>query len=151
MPSVGIEGVVRPDMDFPVITDQPALVNWVLKRVQDPALYVLVSYVHVDARGDDVRAGGGEFVALTNVGANVVDLAGWTLRDAAGHTVTLPPNRFLGPGQRLRVRVAAGTDTTEEVFAGRGRAILNNRTGDRLELADASGRVVHVVSWEASK
>lgn len=128
----------------------PALAD-VHRLALDPALYVLITYVHIDPRSTDVREGGGEFVRLENIGPAVADVSGWTLRDRAGHVVRLPGRCYIGAGQALHVHTAPGTDTSTHVFAQRRAAILNNRDGDRLELADASGRVVHVVNWEAGR
>lgn len=122
-----------------------------LRLANDPALYVLVTYVHVDPRGADVRGGGGEFVQLTNIGPTVADVSGWSLRDRAGHVLRLPGRCYIGAGQVLHVHTAPGTNTATHVFAQRRAAILNNRDGDRLELIDATGRVVHVVNWEVGR
>lgn len=128
----------------------PAIAD-VHRLTLDPALYVLITYVHVDPQGADVREGGGEYVRLENIGPTVADVSGWSLRDRAGHVVRLPGRSYIGAGQVLHVHTAPGTNTTTHVFAQRRAAILNNRNGDRLELVDATGRVVHVVNWEAGR
>lgn len=96
------------------------------------------SSVHIAALmpnpdGADV---GNEWVKLKNGTSVAVNLNAWKLRDEANHTVTL--SGTIAPGDELKIELSAG------------QMPLNN-SGDEVELLDASGTSVHVVSYSSDQ
>lgn len=98
-------------------------------------------------------AGMPEWIELTNVDADSVDLAGWVLRDAAGGRAVLSAPGRLPPGGSVVVASAAGL---EAALPGREACItiipqlpsLNNG-GDELALLDAGGRRVDTMVYRS--
>jgi endonuclease/exonuclease/phosphatase family metal-dependent hydrolase len=84
--------------------------------------------VHPDAAGRESENLDDEYVVIANATSDEISLVGWTLLDAAGHS--LPLSGALGAGQMRRI--------TSKEF---GSAVWNN-TGDIIELLDASARRV---------
>ena len=92
-----------------------------------------------------------EWVLLTNLGDDAVDLSGWTLTDNAGSDplgdATLPPRASLLITAACAALIEAPSADADLVLAdaaiGRG---LSNR-GDLLELRDAAGGLIDAVSW----
>jgi competence protein ComEC len=99
--------------------------------------------VQFDAEGDDRKAENlnTEWVEVKNSGNAPQDLSGWTLSDASNHTYTFPQNFVLGAGDSVKVRTGSGTDSTSDLYWGRGSPIWNN-DGDTATLKDEDGRTV---------
>jgi hypothetical protein len=102
-----------------------------------------ISAVQFDAEGDDRKAENlnTEWVEVKNSGNAPQDLSGWTLSDASNHTYTFPQNFVLGAGDSVKVRTGSGTDSTSDLYWGRGSPIWNN-DGDTVTLKDEDGRTV---------
>ncbi len=66
---------------------------------------------------------GNEFVVLKNTGQVAVDLAGYRLRDRAGHRLTLPSYQ-LDPGAKVKVYTGRGTSKVGKLYVGK-RASVN--------------------------
>jgi len=88
----------------------------------------------------------GEHVVIRNDTAAAVDLGGWRLSDAAGHTYTIPAGSSLAPGHDLRVWTGPGANNATDVHMGRRAAIWNN-TGDTATLRNASGAQVATYAY----
>jgi hypothetical protein len=82
----------------------------------------------------------GEHVIVHNDGVTVLDVGGWTLRDAAGrpHVYTFRPGRQISPSTSLRLWSGRGQDSEADVYWGRRRAVWNN-SGDVAVLRDPEG------------
>jgi hypothetical protein len=76
---------------------------------------------------------GRETVTLLNASPARVDLAGWALTDAAGGRHTLAGT--IEAGDTLRVRLGAALQLAND--------------GDTIALADAAGRIVGQVAYQA--
>jgi hypothetical protein len=123
---------------------------WAIHAIQPESPHgVLITHAVYDPAGSDVRLEGGEFVVLENVGQHNADVSGWPRRDPVAPADTLPEARYLAPGGQLRVYIAEGTAAPGRVFAGRKRAVLDNRTPERVELRDRQGNLRHVMTWGA--
>lgn len=101
--------------------------------------------VHPDAEGNDGDNLNDEYVTITNTGDTPIDLDGWTLSDAAGHTyefgdITLDSNAS------LTLHTGSGTDTETDVYWGSNRPIWNN-DGDTIIVQNASGDIVAQTSY----
>lgn len=101
---------------------------------------VAVASVTADAPGDDNENLNAEYVVLENVGEGPVDLAGWTVRDEAGHTYTFG-TLTLGAGDSVTLHTGSGTDTATDVYWGRTGAVWNN-DGDVVTVETPDGSVV---------
>ncbi|MGM0490365.1 MAG: lamin tail domain-containing protein [Planctomycetota bacterium] len=102
-------------------------------RSSEKKIGVRISTLLPNSEGRDE---GNEWLRLKNGANEPVDLAGWQLRDEAGHTVRL--NGVLAPKAELKVRLAA-------------RQMPLNNSGDEIELLDAQGQVVDKVSYVAGQ
>jgi phosphatidylserine/phosphatidylglycerophosphate/cardiolipin synthase-like enzyme len=81
-----------------------------------------------------------EYVEIENTSAAALDMSGWTLRDLAGTTYTLP-NFTLAAGAKVRVWTNSGTNDAANLYWGRTQAVWNN-TGDTAFLRDTQGRLI---------
>ncbi|MBP6777640.1 MAG: lamin tail domain-containing protein [Piscinibacter sp.] len=81
-----------------------------------------------------------EHVLLRNGTGSAIDLAGWTIEDAARrpHRYRFPPLTLMAPGGSLRLWSARGTDDTHNLYWGRRQAVWTN-TGDTAVLRDPDG------------
>jgi len=93
--------------------------------------------------GDDRL--GDEYVCIYNREGEPVDMAGWTLSDAAGEEYHFSAFE-LGPRAHVRVHTASGTDTASDLFWGKAAAVWTN-SGDTAKLVDAHGDEVYVKSF----
>jgi len=107
---------------------------------------LLLSQVLYDARGRDADL---EYVELLNAGGRMLDLGGFTLRDAdggfvlRGHLPVLPGDRF------LVVRNASAVRGEWDVLPDVGRMGLRlANDGDVVRLLDPEGRLLDLVAWE---
>jgi len=78
----------------------------------------------VDAAGDDRANRNDEYVVFENTDSSTLDLSGWTVTDAADHTV--PDGTTLAPGEPLTLHTGSGDDTASDRYWGSGSPIWNN-------------------------
>jgi len=98
---------------------------------------VHVTYIEYNPPGDDVA---GEYVEIQNQGGLSQVMTGWTLSDEAGHTYTFP-TFTLQSGATVRVWTKSGSDTSIDLYWGRGAAVWTN-TGDCAYLQDSVGTLI---------
>jgi phosphatidylserine/phosphatidylglycerophosphate/cardiolipin synthase-like enzyme len=108
-----------------------------------PTADIQLSSIVYNPAGSDAE---GEHVIIENLGVAAQDLQGWVLTDIAGARYTFPEFR-LNPGKQVVVWVKPGTNTSIDLFWGRGSAVWNN-DGDTATLASISGLVVDVCTYE---
>lgn len=107
---------------------------------------VRITALHYDAPGSDHMAPNGEWVELTNMGDQPVNLHGYTLKDAGTHLYTFSAV-VLAPGATVRIYSGVGTDTATELHWGlAGDAVWNN-DGDTAYLYDSAGAFVDSYSY----
>ncbi|MEU1520234.1 lamin tail domain-containing protein [Streptomyces sp. NPDC005811] len=107
-----------------------------------------ISAVQYDSpgRGDrSNRSLNKEWVELTNTTRGAVNLDGWMLEDASGHTYACGGYR-LASCATVRVHTGQGSDTRTDVYQGR-RAYVWNNGRDTATLSNARGRVIAEESW----
>lgn len=111
----------------------------------DPYAIPIALEIHADPAGVDLQR---EHVQLMNRGDAPLDLAGWTLQDAARrpHVYRFVPPRVLAPGAKLTLWTGRGRDDQDNVWWGRRRAVWNN-TGDIAILRDPDGEERARASW----
>ncbi len=100
---------------------------------------VTVAEVHHGADGHE--HGDTEWVLVTNDGGEAVDLAGWRLSDEGSRHVYTFPTIVLAPGGSLRVHMARGDDSTNDLYVGQNVRWWNN-DGDCAYLFDGAGAPV---------
>lgn len=90
-----------------------------------------------DPEGTDLQR---EHVLLRNGNATTLDLAGWTVEDAAKrpHRYRFAPLVLLPAGAALRLWSGRGTDDARNLYWGRRQAVWNN-SGDVAILRDPGG------------
>ncbi|UPV75952.1 thermonuclease family protein [Halorussus limi] len=79
-----------------------------------------------------------ERVQVKNTGSGELDLSGYTLEDAAGHTYTFPSGFTLASGDSVWVHSGSGTDDSDDLYAAFGHEIWNDG-GDTAYLYDENG------------
>ena len=75
-----------------------------------------------------------------NTGDSTLDLTGWTVSDAAGHSYTFRGVTLASSGT-VTLYTGSGQDTSSKVYWGSVSAIWNN-SGDTIVVTTASGRTV---------
>ncbi|MER5794350.1 lamin tail domain-containing protein [Streptomyces sp. NPDC001980] len=109
---------------------------------------VVISAVQHDLQGRAVfsgRALNREWVDVTNTLRREVNLSGWSLSDAEGHSYTFRHYRLAG-GATVRVHTGAGRDTRTDLYQDR-RSSVWNRDADTATLRNDRGRYVDSASW----
>ncbi|MCX4993445.1 lamin tail domain-containing protein [Streptomyces sp. NBC_00568] len=109
---------------------------------------VEISRVQYDSPGWDDRSNRSlnqEWVEITNNTRRSVNLDGWTLSDADGHTYTFDHYR-LGGRSTVRVHTGLGRDSRTDLFQDR-RAYVWNNDHDRATLRNDHGRFIDDASW----
>jgi micrococcal nuclease len=97
--------------------------------------------IHADAEGNDNENLDDEYLVFENTGSEPLDVSGWTVSDAAGHTYTIPDGVQLVPGARIRLVTGSGTDTESTLYWGETQALWNNG-GDTITVRTADGETV---------
>ena len=97
--------------------------------------------IHADATGDDRTNLTDEYIVFENRGESTLDTSGWTVRDRAGATYTVPANTTLQPGTTLTLVTGAGTDTATTLYWNASQPVWNN-DGDTITVTDAAGTAV---------
>ncbi|UQU65911.1 lamin tail domain-containing protein [Couchioplanes caeruleus] len=90
-----------------------------------------------------------EWVRLTNRTEATINLKGWTVRDAAGHTYTFGGDYRLGAGKYMYVHTGKGTNGKPDAkhrYWNRTGYIWNNG-GDTAYLRTASGKSIDSCKW----
>ena len=110
-----------------------------LWAIQETALKI--AYIQADAPGNDNDNPNGEWVEIVNQGSEAVNLAGYTLKDAANHIYTFPAFT-LQPGATVRLYSGQGQDDANSLYWGLvGESVWNNG-GDSAFLRDSKGNLV---------
>ena len=107
---------------------------------QDDQLKVDVNW---DADGNDGENVNGEWVDVTNLGVNPVDLSGWWVRDAAyrgyeAHGYTFPAGTVVFPGDHVRLKVGKGNDGDVVLHWGLDIPIFANVTESKTFMGDGA-------------
>ncbi|MEU1707744.1 lamin tail domain-containing protein [Streptomyces sp. NPDC005706] len=105
---------------------------------------VVISAVQHGSHVRDARALNREWVEITNEGRRDVNLNGWTLSDADGHTYVFRYYRLEGH-ETVRVHTGNGRDHVGDVYQDRGRQVWDNN--DTATLRDSRGRYIDSASW----
>ncbi|WP_206425047.1 lamin tail domain-containing protein [Halosimplex salinum] len=82
-----------------------------------------------------------EYVVFENASGGPLDVSGWRVEDAAGHSYRFPAGTELAADASIRLYSGVGADDTGECYWGRGSAVWNN-SGDTVSVFDAAGALV---------
>lgn len=94
-----------------------------------------------NAPGDDAQNPNGEWVELSNQGAQSVRMSGWILQDeSSSNRFAFPPDFMLPPGAQVRIFSGCGDATSDALYWCEGGAVWSNG-GDTAYLLDPSGNV----------
>lgn len=109
---------------------------------------VRIVKVQYDSPGKDTRSNASlnaEWVALRNMTAANVSVAGWTLRDAQNHVYALG-GLTIAPRATVYVHTGRGGNTAAHRYWGSGNYIWNN-TNDTATLRDRANRTIATCAW----
>ena len=109
---------------------------------------VVISAVRHDVQGRAAfsgRALNREWADVTNTSRRDVNLSGWTLSDADGHSYVFRHYRLAG-GATVRVHTGEGRDTLTDLYQDR-RSSVWNHDADTATLRNDRGRYVDSASW----
>ncbi len=100
-----------------------------------------ISGIHADAPGNDNDNLNEEYVVLKNTGSGPLDISGWSISDAAGHSYEVPTGTTVAAGSTLSLHTGSGADSGSDLYWGEKSAVWNNG-GDTVIVRDSSGGVV---------
>lgn len=80
-------------------------------------------------------------MVFENTGADTLDLSGWTVSDAAGHTYTFPNSASLAAGGTVTLHTGSGSNSTSDRYWSASSAIWNNGC-DTVTVTDSAGTTV---------
>jgi competence protein ComEC len=114
----------------------------------EPQNAVNVQITHISYDGQVPRVESDEYVEITNIGTEPVDLAGWVLKDIfEGYPSFTFPSYNLQPGKNIRVY----TNEIHPEYGGfsfhSGKAVWNNTDPDTAALYNAQGQEVSRKSY----
>ncbi len=111
-----------------------------------PATNVQITRIFYD--GIVPRVESDEYVEITNLGTETIDLAGWVLKDISeGYPSFTLPSYTLQPGQSVRVYTNEIHPEYGGFSFGSGKAVWNNSGPDVAVLYNAQGQEVSRMSY----
>ncbi|MFC6735686.1 lamin tail domain-containing protein [Halolamina salina] len=122
-------------------TDDPQTATETPIPIADGGPPLWISEINADAAGDDRENLNGEYVTFGNAGNETLDLAGWTVRDEAGHVYTFPEGAEIPPNGTITLHTGSGEDGDGAYYWGQGSPVWNNG-GDTVIVRNESGETV---------
>jgi micrococcal nuclease len=111
---------------------------WHCRNVGEGSDSLAITQIHTDASGNDNTNLNEEYITVENTGSATLDLSGWTVTDAVGHTYTVPSGVTLAPGETITLHTGTGTDTEADLYWDRSGAVWNNG-GDTVTVTTERG------------
>ncbi|WP_440009833.1 lamin tail domain-containing protein [Halomicrococcus sp. SG-WS-1] len=108
-----------------------------------------IAEIHEDAAGTDADNLNDEYVVFENTGTGDLDLTGWSVEDAVGHTYEFPSGYTLTPGASVTLHTGSGTDTDSDLYWNYGSSVWNNDS-DTCSVYDDTGSLVTEQSYPSS-
>ncbi|MFQ5612409.1 MAG: thermonuclease family protein [Anaerolineae bacterium] len=105
-----------------------------------------ITALNPDAPGDDRQNPNGEWVEITNQGAEAVDFRGFTLKDEANNIYTFS-NFTLAPEASVRLHSGRGRDDETTLYWGFSHEAVWNNNGDTAFLRDADGILIDLYAY----
>ena len=129
----------------PGSTTTPAVTTPPSSSPTPEAMNVQITSIFYD--GKVARTESDEYVEITNMGSDAVDLTGWVLKDASGNPSFTFPSYFLQSGKNIRVY----TNEVHPEYGGfsfsSGTAVWNNSNPDTAVLYNAKGQEISRKSY----
>ncbi|MFC2016083.1 lamin tail domain-containing protein [Chloroflexota bacterium] len=97
--------------------------------------------------GKVARTESDEYVEITNMGSDTVDLAGWILKDISGSPSFTFPSYILQPGKEIRVYTNENHPEYGGFSFSSGTAVWNNSNPDTAGLYNSEGKEVSRKSY----
>ncbi len=105
--------------------------------------------IFFNAQGNDNKNINGEFVILENIGSEILDTSGWTIKDSGTNIFHFDSYKF-NPGNRIILFSGEGKDRIEDdewyMFWNSPRPVWNN-DHDTLYLRDREGLLVEIYNY----
>jgi micrococcal nuclease len=98
-----------------------------------------------DAPGNDNENPEGEYVILENTGSDVLDTAGWTIKDSGTSIYRFGSYKFY-PGSRIILYSGRGEDSEGIFYWNSSRPVWNNDF-DTVYLRDAEGLLINIYNY----
>jgi len=108
-------------------------------------LYNLNLSVNFDAVGSDLENMNGEFVVITNMGKDIINLQNWSIKDEATHIYEFPSIE-IHPNENLILYTGVGENSEFNLYWNSKDPIWNN-DGDTAFLFDANGDLIVAISF----
>lgn len=89
-------------------------------------------------RAGDNRQINRETIQVKNTGSKAISMAGYRIKDRAGHTFVFPKGFSLRAGATVTVHSGKGSNTSSHLYWKQGNYVWNN-TGDTAYLSKPSG------------
>jgi competence protein ComEC len=100
-----------------------------------------ISEIHADAAGDERDNLNDEYLVFENMGAQAIDIGGWTVSDESGHEYTVPDGVTVESGDQVTLHTGGGSNTATDLYWGSESPIWNNG-GDTVTVRDSSSAIV---------
>ena len=105
--------------------------------------------IFYNAQGNDNENINGEFVILENIGSEILDTSGWTIKDSGTNIFRFGSYKF-NPGNRIILFSGEGKDRSEDdewhMFWDSHRPVWNN-DHDTLYLRDSEGLLIEIYNY----
>jgi micrococcal nuclease len=105
--------------------------------------------IFFNAQGNDNENINGEFVIIENIGSEILDTSGWTIKDSGTNIFHFGSYKF-NPGKRIILFSGKGKDRSEDddwyMFWNSPRPVWNN-DHDTLYLRDREGLLVEIYNY----
>jgi endonuclease YncB( thermonuclease family) len=101
--------------------------------------------INYDARGNDNTNLNDEYVIIENIGADSININGWTIKDSATNIYKFKKYLF-EPGSTIYLFTGSGKDEGGKFYWGSPKPIWNN-DNDTLYLRDKEGLLIGIYSY----
>ncbi len=105
--------------------------------------------IFFNAQGNDNENINGEFIIIENIGSEILDTSGWTIKDSGTNIFHFDSYKF-NPGKRIILFSGKGKDRSEDddwyMFWNSHRPVWNN-DHDTLYLRDREGLLVEIYNY----
>lgn len=101
-----------------------------------------------DAQGDDNLNPNGEWVSITNISEEIINLQNYLVHSSpqGSDSYVFTDNTPIDSGETLNLFIGSGSDTSLKKYWGKSTGILSNGT-DSVWLDTFDGRIIDIFSW----
>jgi endonuclease YncB( thermonuclease family) len=109
-----------------------------------------ISEVNYDAEGDDSVNVNGEWIRVTNVSRETLDLGGYYIQRGAFVKMPFRPLQKLRAGDSITIHMGKGQDSYDRMYFGESTSVLNN-SGSSVSLANWNGVRIDCSRWGSGR